>query len=57
MSLSSGTCDVWVVGPVAEHGVVPINYANPNVIVRDADGSVTGVSDVMSPWSLAIAQA
>jgi len=42
---------------LAEHGVLPVNYANPNVIVRGADGSVTGVSDVMSPWSLAIAQA
>jgi len=42
---------------VAEHGVLPVNYANPNLIVRAADGSVTGVSDVMSPWSLAIAQA
>ena len=41
---------------LAEHGVLPVNYANPNVIVRGADGSVTGISDVMSPWSSAIAQ-
>jgi gamma-glutamyltranspeptidase/glutathione hydrolase len=40
-----------------EHGVLPVNYANPNVILRSADGTVTGVSDVMSPWSLAVAQA
>ena len=25
-------------GELAEHGVLPINYANPNVIVRTADG-------------------
>jgi gamma-glutamyltranspeptidase/glutathione hydrolase len=42
---------------VAEHGVLPVNYANPNVIFRSADGAVTGISDVMSPWSSAIAQA
>jgi gamma-glutamyltranspeptidase/glutathione hydrolase len=42
---------------LVEHGVLPVNYANPNLILRDADGSVTGVSDVMSPWSSAIAQA
>jgi gamma-glutamyltranspeptidase/glutathione hydrolase len=42
---------------IAEHGVMPINYACPNVIVRDAGGSVTGISDVASPWSLAVAQA
>lgn len=42
---------------LADHGVVPVNYANPNVILRSADGAVTGVSDVMSPWSSAVAQA
>ena len=42
---------------LAEHGVLPINYACPNVIVREPDGAVTGASDVMSPWSLAVAQA
>jgi gamma-glutamyltranspeptidase/glutathione hydrolase len=40
-----------------EHGVVPINYACPNLIVRDASGTVTGISDAASPWSMAIAQA
>ena len=42
---------------LVEHGVLPVNYASPNVIVRGADGSVTGISDVVSPWSLAVAQA
>jgi gamma-glutamyltranspeptidase/glutathione hydrolase len=41
---------------VHDHGVLPVNYANPNVIVRGADGSVTGISDAQSPWSAAIAQ-
>ncbi len=46
-------------GPMelAEHGVMPINYACPNVILRGADGSVTGISDAASPWSSAVAQA
>jgi gamma-glutamyltranspeptidase/glutathione hydrolase len=39
-----------------EHGVMPINYACPNLILRAADGSVTGISDAASPWSLAVAQ-
>ena len=36
---------------------MPINYACPNLIVRDAGGTVTGISDAASPWSMAIAQA
>ena len=40
-----------------EHGVMPINYACPNMIVRDAGGEVTGISDAASPWSMAVAQA
>ena len=36
---------------------MPVNYANPNVIVRGADGGVTGISDAQSPWSAAVAQA
>jgi len=40
-----------------EHTVLPVNFACPNLILRSADGAVTGVSDVMSPWSGAVAQA
>ncbi len=45
-------------GPVqaVEHGVLPINFACPNFIVQGADGERVGMSDVMSPWSAAIAQ-
>ena len=45
-------------GPVAvvEHGVLPINFACPNLI-QLRDGQRTGISDVMSPWSEAVAQA
>ena len=44
-------------GPVelVEHGVLPVNFACPNLIVQH-DGHRTGVSDVMSPWSAALAQ-
>ncbi len=44
-------------GPVevVEHGVMPINFACPNLI-RFRDGERTGISDVMSPWSAAVAQ-
>ena len=44
-------------GPVTvvDHGVLPINFACPNLITQAA-GQRTGVSDVMSPWSAAIAQ-
>ena len=46
-------------GPVdvVERGVLPINFACPNLIVQDADGGRTGISDVASPWSAAVAQA
>ncbi|MDL2398702.1 gamma-glutamyltransferase [Rhizobium mayense] len=39
---------------VVEHGVLPINFACPNLIVADRDGA-EGCSDVVSPWSAAIA--
>ncbi|MBX9907917.1 MAG: gamma-glutamyltransferase [Beijerinckiaceae bacterium] len=44
------------VGPlsVVEHGVLPINFACPNIIRVDRDGA-EGVSDVISPWSAAVA--
>jgi len=43
-------------GPVtiAEHAVVPINFACPNIIKVDASGA-EAVSDVVSPWSAAVA--
>ena len=50
-------------GPVAvvEHGVLPVNFACPNLIAQQGGaqhgGRRTGISDVMSPWSAAIAQA
>jgi gamma-glutamyltranspeptidase/glutathione hydrolase len=45
-------------GPVevVEHAVMPVNFACPNVIQLDADGGRTGITDVMSPWSAAVAQ-
>ena len=45
-------------GPVElmDHGVLPVNFACPNLI-QQRDGLRTGISDVMSPWSAAIAQA
>jgi gamma-glutamyltranspeptidase/glutathione hydrolase len=45
-------------GPVeaVEHGVMPLNFACPNLIRRGPDGEVVGVSDAMSPWSAAVAQ-
>jgi gamma-glutamyltranspeptidase/glutathione hydrolase len=45
-------------GPVEvmEHNAVPINFACPNVIVQQADGTRVGMSDAASPWSGAVAQ-
>jgi gamma-glutamyltranspeptidase/glutathione hydrolase len=45
-------------GPVevVEHGVMPINFACPNLIVQNPDGTRTGISDAASPWSAAVAQ-
>jgi gamma-glutamyltranspeptidase/glutathione hydrolase len=41
---------------VVEHSVIPVNFACPNVIVQHRDGSRSGISDVVSPWSAAVAQ-
>lgn len=41
---------------VVEHAVMPVNFACPNLILQRPDGTRTGISDVMSPWSAAIAQ-
>jgi gamma-glutamyltranspeptidase/glutathione hydrolase len=45
-------------GPVqvVEHAVLPVNFACPNLIAQ-AEGVRTGVSDAISPWSAAVAQA
>ncbi len=41
---------------LVEHGVFPTRFACPNLVLRDADGMNHGISDVMSPWSAAIAE-
>ncbi len=41
---------------VVEHAVLPVNFACPNLI-QDHDGVRTGISDALSPWSAAVAQA
>lgn len=40
---------------VVEHGPVPLNFACPSAILREA-GACSGVSDTMTPWSCALAQ-
>ncbi|MGG5887027.1 gamma-glutamyltransferase [Falsiroseomonas sp. HC035] len=42
---------------VVEHAVLPVNFACPNLILIGPDGTRTGITDVMSPWSAALAQA
>jgi len=49
-ALNDGSLDV------VEHSVMPVNFACPNLI-EIKDGLRTGISDVMSPWSAAVAQA
>jgi gamma-glutamyltranspeptidase / glutathione hydrolase len=41
---------------VVDHGVLPINFACPNLILQQS-GTRTGISDAASPWSGAVAQA
>ena len=41
---------------VVDAGAVPINFACPNIVVKHPDGTRTGISDVASPWSGAVAQ-
>jgi gamma-glutamyltranspeptidase/glutathione hydrolase len=41
---------------LVEHTVYPSRFACPNLVLRDADGVNHGISDVMSPWSAAIAE-
>ncbi len=39
-----------------EHCAMPINFACPNLIIQHGDGTRTGISDMASPWSAAVAQ-
>jgi gamma-glutamyltranspeptidase/glutathione hydrolase len=39
---------------VVEYAVLPVNFACPNFI-RQEGGSATGITDVLSPWSAALA--
>jgi len=39
-----------------EHATMPVNFACPNLIVQDGNSRI-GISDVMSPWSAALAEA
>ena len=38
-----------------EHTVLPVSYACPNLILREPDGTCSGISDIMTPASAAIA--
>jgi gamma-glutamyltranspeptidase/glutathione hydrolase len=39
-----------------EHTVWPQQFACPNLVLRGEDGTNHGISDVMSPWSTALAE-
>jgi gamma-glutamyltranspeptidase/glutathione hydrolase len=41
---------------LVEHTVHPDRFARPNLVLRGADGINHGISDVMSPWSGAVAE-
>src|SRR5882762_7439998 len=41
---------------LVEHTVWPQRFACPNLVMRGEDGLNYGISDVMSPWSAAIAE-
>jgi gamma-glutamyltranspeptidase/glutathione hydrolase len=41
---------------LVEHTVFPSRFACPNLVLRGTDGRSQGISDVMSPWSAAIAE-
>jgi gamma-glutamyltranspeptidase/glutathione hydrolase len=41
---------------LVEHGAFPARFACPNLVLRDAGGINHGISDVMSPWSAAVAE-
>jgi gamma-glutamyltranspeptidase/glutathione hydrolase len=41
---------------LVEHTVFPTRFACPNLVLRGEDGRNYGISDVMSPWSAAVAE-
>jgi gamma-glutamyltranspeptidase/glutathione hydrolase len=41
---------------LVEHTVFPARFACPNLVLRGADGFNHGISDIMSPWSAAVAE-
>jgi gamma-glutamyltranspeptidase / glutathione hydrolase len=41
---------------VVEHTVWPQQFACPNMVLRGDDGTNHGISDLMSPWSAAVAE-
>jgi len=41
---------------LVEHTVFPARFACPNLVLRGADAINHGISDVMSPWSAAVAE-
>ena len=41
---------------IIEHTVYPSRFACPNLVLRGAGGLNRGISDVMSPWSAAVAE-
>jgi gamma-glutamyltranspeptidase/glutathione hydrolase len=41
---------------LVEHTVFPSRFACPNLVLRGADAMNYGISDVMSPWSAAVAE-
>jgi len=41
---------------LVEHGAFPARFACPNFVLRGADGVNHGITDVMSPWSGAVAE-
>ncbi len=49
-------CDVRRGAQIVEHTVWPQQFSCPNLVLRGDDGVNHGISDVMSPWSAAVAE-
>jgi gamma-glutamyltranspeptidase/glutathione hydrolase len=49
-------CDVRRGAQIVEHTVWPQQFACPNLVLRGDDGTNHGITDVMSPWSAAMAE-